>query len=50
MDKNVKKAISIVESIKGEPPVEGLVGICETCPYDCVFQGMKEEELPDYLK
>ncbi len=49
-DKNVKKATSIVESIKGEPPVEGLPGVCETCPYDCVFQGMKKDELPDYLK
>jgi len=49
-DRKVKKAISILESIKGEPPVEGLPGICETCPYDCVFQGMKEEELPSYLK
>ena len=49
-DDDVKKAIDIVESIKGEPPVKGLVGNCETCPYDCRYQGFKYEDLPEYLK
>lgn len=48
-EKNIKKAISVVESIKGEPPVKGLKGLCEPCLYDCVFRGMKEEDLPAWL-
>jgi hypothetical protein len=49
-DDNVKKAIDIVESIKGEPPVKGLIGICEPCKYACRYQGFKYEDLPEYLK
>ncbi|HIE30266.1 TPA: hypothetical protein EYP66_23640 [Candidatus Poribacteria bacterium] len=49
-DDDVKKAISIVESIKGEPPVQGLIGDCEVCKYDCRYQGFKYEDLPEYLK
>lgn len=47
---DVKKAISIVESIKGEPPVKGLIGNCETCQYNCRYQGFKNKDLPEYLK
>jgi len=36
---NVRKAISIVESIKGESPLKGFKGICETCRYVCKFAG-----------
>jgi hypothetical protein len=46
---NVKKAISIVESIKGEPPLPGFKGTCEKCPYLCKFAGKKLEELPAWL-
>ena len=46
---NVKKAISIVESIKGEPPLPGFKGTCEKCPYICRFAGKKLEELPAWL-
>lgn len=49
-DDDVKKAIEIVESIKGEPPVKGLKGNCEICKYDCRYQGFKYEDLPEYLK
>jgi len=49
-DDDVKKAIDIIESVKGEPPVQGLVGNCETCLYDCRYQGVKYEDLPEYLK
>lgn len=46
---NVRKAISIVESIKGEPALRGFKGTCETCPYDCKFVGKKVEDLPSWL-
>jgi len=46
---NVRKAISIVESIKGEPTLKGFKGTCETCPYTCKFVGKKLEDLPAWL-
>lgn len=46
---NVRKAISIVESIKGEPALKGFKGTCETCPYNCKFVGKKVEDLPSWL-
>ena len=46
----VEKAFSLVESIKGEQPVPGLRGSCEACIYNCAFQGLKESELPAYLR
>ncbi|UCF72659.1 MAG: hypothetical protein JSW35_10890 [Deltaproteobacteria bacterium] len=46
---NVRNAISIVESIKGEPLLKGFKGTCETCPYTCKFVGKKLEELPAWL-
>lgn len=46
---NVKKAISFVESIKGEKPVPPLKGVCKTCLYNCKFKGMEEEDLPSWL-
>ena len=46
---NVRKAISIVESIKGEPTLKGFKGTCETCPYACKFVGKKLEDLPAWL-
>lgn len=46
---DVKKVISLVESIKGEKPVPGLKGVCKTCLYNCKFKGMEEEELPAWL-
>lgn len=46
---NVRNAISIVESIKGEPTLKGFKGTCETCPYACKFVGKKLEELPVWL-
>lgn len=49
-EENVKKAISIIESIKGEPPLPGFKGTCETCLYQCKFAGKKAEELPDWLR
>jgi hypothetical protein len=46
---NVKKAISLVESIKGEPTLRGFKGTCETCPYACKFAGKRVGELPSWL-
>jgi hypothetical protein len=47
---NVKKAISIVESVKGEPPLPGFKGTCETCRYACTFAGKGAKDLPAWLK
>jgi hypothetical protein len=47
----VKKAIAIVESVKGEPAVEALKGRCEDCLYEtCAYHGLREEELPAWLQ
>ena len=46
----VRKAISIVEGIKGEPPIAANKGICAKCPYPCRFQGWMEEDLPDWAR
>jgi len=45
----VRKAISIVESIKGEPSLKGFKGTCEKCSYNCTFAGTKAKELPAWL-
>jgi hypothetical protein len=63
---HVKKAIELVESFKGETPLNSRKGICEICvhsspaqpkdydtsafPKFCQFQGKKEEALPFYLR
>jgi hypothetical protein len=63
---SVEKAIRIVESVKGERPLEPRKGICLTCvpsspaqPKDyrfdphrlrCCFQGKSDEEIPPYLR
>ena len=44
-----RKAVSIIESIKGEPPIKGSKGVCETCRYACCFAGKKVGELPSWL-
>ncbi len=46
----VRKAIDLVESIKGEPSLPGNKGVCATCLYPCRFQGMREDELPAWLQ
>jgi len=46
---DVRKAVSIVESVKGEPPIKGSKGVCETCRYACCFAGKKVGELPSWL-
>jgi hypothetical protein len=50
-DDQVRKAIEYVESVKGEPPVTALKGVCKDCLYDrCAYQGMAESELPKWLQ
>jgi hypothetical protein len=46
---DVKRAFSIVESIKGEKPVPALKGLCKSCLYNCKFKGMEEKDLPSWL-
>ena len=48
-DANVRKAIELVESIKGEPTLPGFKGTCEKCPYLCTYAGKKLDELPAWL-
>ena len=48
-ESKVRKAISIVESIKGEQPLKGFKGTCEGCAYACKFAGKKVEDLPAWL-
>jgi hypothetical protein len=45
----VKKAISLIELIKGEPPLKGFKGTCEKCRYACKFAGKKVKDLPVWL-
>jgi len=49
-EENVKKTVSIIESIKGEPVLKGFKGTCEACPYTCRYAGAKLEDLPAWLK
>ena len=60
----VKKAIQMIEAIKGEPPLQMKRGICETCmtsspaqpknyqklPAPCQFWGKALKHLPPYLR
>jgi hypothetical protein len=46
---DVKKAISLVEGIKGEPAVPGFKGTCKACRYQCTFAGKELSDLPRWL-
>jgi hypothetical protein len=45
----VRQAVALIESVKGEPSLKGSKGVCETCRYACCFAGKKVEELPSWL-
>jgi hypothetical protein len=49
-EKNVKKAISIIEIIKGEPVLPNFKGTCKNCLYKCLFAGKDLSDLPEWLK
>lgn len=39
------------QNIKGEPPIPGNKGCCETCQYrKCRYHGLPQEQLPPWLK
>ena len=53
----VKKAIQLIEAIKGEPSLEVKRGICATFapippgqPRTCQYQGQSQEALPLFLR
>ena len=46
---NVRRAIAIVEGVKGEPAVPAAKRRCVDCPYDCHFRGTSEADLPAWL-
>jgi len=48
-ERDVKKAISLAEFVKGEKPVPALKGLCKTCLYNCKFKGLEEGDLPSWL-
>ncbi len=50
-DSAVQEAVSIVESVKGEPPVPALKGNCEYCTYTrCIYNGKEVVDLPEWLR
>lgn len=51
-EENIKALADFLETqVKGEPPLQGNKGICETCRYRfCRYYGRKSEELPDWMK
>jgi hypothetical protein len=46
---SVLKTIELIESIKGEPPLPDVKGICETCRYSCKYKGLTPDQLPAWL-
>jgi hypothetical protein len=57
--KAVRRAIQLIETIKGEPSLKVKRGICATCtptlkikgfPRTCQYQGQDQEALPSFLK
>lgn len=49
-EEDVNSCMDFIEGIKGEPPLGSVKGPCKTCPEMCSFQGLDEEELPEYLR
>jgi hypothetical protein len=47
---NVKKAISVIEKIKGEPFLPDFKGTCKTCRYKCIYAGKDQSDLPEWLR
>jgi hypothetical protein len=49
-EENVKKAISIIEKIKGEPALPDFKGTCKTCRYQCIYARKDQSDLPGWLR
>ncbi|MHB1006583.1 MAG: sugar phosphate isomerase family [Chloroflexota bacterium] len=47
---NMKAAIALVESVKGEPPTQGRISDCENCRYICRYAGTKHADLPEWMR
>jgi hypothetical protein len=47
---NVKKAISLIESIKGEPLLPSFKGTCKACRYKCIYASKDLSDLPEWLR
>jgi hypothetical protein len=48
--KDVKKAISLIESIKGEPTLRDFKDTCEKCLYFCNVARKKMDQLQEWLR
>ena len=51
-EKNIRDLVAYLEdNVKGEPPVKGNKGVCETCRYRfCKYCGTKAADLPAWMK
>lgn len=51
-EKNIRDLVDFIENeVKGEPPVKGNKGVCETCRYRfCKYCGTKAADLPEWMK
>ena len=49
-EEEVARCLSLVETLKGEPPLRALKGPCERCASPCSFAGKENRELPAYLR
>lgn len=51
-EKNIKALVEFLEQkIKGEAPIKGNKGICESCRYcNCRYYGKTQQELPAWMK
>ena len=51
-EEKLKAMVEFLEAeVKGEPPVKGNKGVCETCRYRfCRYNKRKPEDLPDWMK
>ena len=48
-EENVKKAISLIEGIKGEPILPNFKGTCKACRYKCIYAGKDQPDLPEWM-
>lgn len=49
-ENNLKKAISLIEKIKGEPVLNNFKGTCRKCRYKCIYAGKDQSDLPEWLR
>ncbi|MCE5265007.1 MAG: hypothetical protein LLG97_15930 [Deltaproteobacteria bacterium] len=49
-EEQVKKAIALVEQVKGEPALPNFKGTCKTCRYKCIYADKDQGDLPEWLR